>query len=114
MDRFLLAENPIKKPNSTDPDRIYIVHTIRPECIIEVICLNDSTEIPESGFASDIFENKNSDNIVERWILVVRIKFNDHKNFEFIQLLPRAWRWYRSYLGLEDKNINIKEDGEWN
>lgn len=115
MDRFLLAENPIKKPNSNEYNPLYIIHTLEPKCIIEAICLNENFELKgsiELPYAK--FEHKNTDGAIEEWVLAIRDIYSTASTSNIEQLLPRAWRWYRSCLEWEDKNIDIQEDGKWN
>ena len=114
MDRFLLAENPIKNPNSNQYDPLYIIHTLEPKCIIEAVCLNDIDSIDKTVLPSMTFNHLNSDGINEEWRLIVRDQYSTLNYDELQKLLPRAWRWYRSYLEWEDKNIDIQEEGKWN
>jgi len=114
MDRFILAENPIKNPNSDNYNQQYIVHTIAPECIIEVLCLNDVEQVAGSHLPWQKFEHINPDGVAEVYQLVVSKAFGMHGQKQLFDLLPRAWRWYRTYLEWEDKNIDIQEEGKWN
>lgn len=110
MDRFLLAENPMNKDG-----RIYIIHTVDPKCIIEVIDFfkqgkpDDATNLPSKNFFYI-----NHDGISESWLLVIRDQCNKGSDKGYGALLDRAWRWYRSYLDWEDDNIDEKEDSQWN
>lgn len=113
MDRFLLAENPIKTPNSEDYNKQYIIHTVQPKCIIEVVFVDEDPNVVSSGYPHQVFEFTNSDNVPDKMALIVRDPLGN-SNEQTGKLLPRAWRWYRTYIEWEDKNIDIQEEGKWN
>ncbi|MCW0484084.1 hypothetical protein [Gaoshiqia sediminis] len=111
MDRFLLAENPI---NTDDVIKQYIIHTIKPKCIIEAVNASDDSDVVSSGFPHQIFEFINSDGVPEIWALIVRDVYDHSSSDEIEKLLSRAWRWFRAYMEWEDGNIDEQEASQWN
>lgn len=118
MDRFLLAENPISNPNSKEYHHEYIVHTVEPRCIIEIICASSESDMVVEDCCRNYkwqeFFYRNSDGEVERWILALILGMSSVSTDEYLKVLPRAWRWYRSYIEWEDDNINLERVGKWN
>ena len=107
MDRFLLAENPMK-----DDGKQYVIHTIKPKTIIEAA--EPSDELVSSGYPHAVYKYTNSDGVPETWALVIRDVYDNSTNEELGKLLDRAWRWFRSYMEWEDENIDEQEDAQWN
>lgn len=99
MDKFLLAENPLRPDDSGH----WIIHLLDPIAIIS--CTN--------GF---MLHKKNDTTIYKKfslqnseWTLSIyhlfTTDFLEEPKDKAIPLLNRAWRWYRSYLEWEDKQI---------
>jgi len=105
MHRFLLAENPMKT------DRVFILHTVSPRCLIEVICINDQDAKGDLDDVFDFYDYTNPDDVIERHQLLIKQFYDIHpdENKEmtpkYRHVLDRAWRWYRAYLEFEDDNI---------
>lgn len=98
MDKFLLAENPM-----SDSDEIYIVHALPPFALIAAIV--GAFTYPDADqriFQSFAF--RNIDGVVEDHTLIIVYTEASHDQAE--KLLSKAWRWYRSYMEWEDKNIS--------
>lgn len=105
MNKFLLAENPMRPEQSG----LWIIHLLDPQAIIK--CDEDHLEFEPGKFYKH-FSFKNSDEIVEYWTLSVHFMFTrelDSEQHSAIvdQMLSRAWRWYRAYMEWEDKNTEI-------
>jgi len=106
MDRFLLAENPMK-PNAS---QCAIIHTIDPIAIIR--CELDQKRAPAEHHLVQIYIN--SDGLPEEWTLEAHHLFTTNMNAADSEaaksiaekLLVKAWRWYRSYLEWTDRNID--------
>ncbi len=109
MDRFLIAENPMN-----DDPKQYIIHTIKPKCIIEAVDALEFPDVVSSGYPHEVYEYVNSDGIKETWALVIRDVYDGSSNEELGKLLERAWRWFRSYMEWEDANIDEQEGSQWN
>lgn len=113
MDRFLLSENPMK-----DLDRpIYILQTIKHKMLIQVIPYDQPEElIYKLSDIFDLFEYVNSDGFKERYMLRVvdfydleQHEIDDH--IETIRLhIIKAWKWYKSYMIWQDKQIDFEGD----
>ena len=104
MDKFLLAENPLRPEQSG----MWIIHMLDPKAIIR--CTEGHTE------ADLIFKHyafKNSDEVVEEWTLSAyhffTTDFLTEPEAQAGKLLDRAWRWFRAYLQEEDDNTDIDE-----
>lgn len=98
MDKFLLAENPLRPEQSG----LWIIHMLDPKAIIR--CSPDHVQIDE------IFKHysfQNSDGILELWTLSAyhffTTDFISEPDKQVEPLLDRAWRWFRAYLDEEDK-----------
>ncbi|GEM_PF-6408072 len=96
MYRFMLTFNPLR------PDKVYITHTIKPKCIIQVI---KSADISLDEY-SNLFDH-NQDSNKAKYTLVTKEIFSETTSEEIQKTLSRAWRWYRSFL-LDDKTQPIK------
>ena len=105
MDKFLLAESPFHPERSG----AFIIHLKNPIAIIR--CSEGHIEIDS---IYEHFQFKNSDGLIEEWTLSAfhffTTDFISEPETQAKPLLSRAWRWYRSYLEWEDKNI---DDGKY-
>lgn len=99
MDKFLLAENPMRPELSG----CFIIHMLDPVAIIR--CTQGVTG-DDTIRKSYSFEN--IDGVPEVWTLSVYHLFTTDflktPEDRATKLLDRAWRWYRAYLEWEDKN----------
>lgn len=104
MDKFLLAENPLRPEQSG----LWIVHMLDPKAIIR--CTQGN--IP----ADDIrrhYSFKNTDGVIEEWTLSAyhffTTDFLTEPEAQAGKLLDRAWRWFRAYMEAEDNIIDSDE-----
>lgn len=101
MDKFLLAENPMRPEQSG----LWIIHLLSPQAIIQIIDGHVSTNGPHKHYSF-----RNGDGVLEEWTLSIYFAFSTDfiadPDTQAIPLLDRAWRWYRSYLEFEDKQID--------
>lgn len=104
MDRFLLAENPMR-PGSG----LWVIHLLEPKAIIK--CVEGHQR---AGSLYRHYQYKNTDGIIEEWTLSIDHLFTQditqipiEQQWEI--MLDRAWRWYRAYMEWEDKNIDTDE-----
>jgi hypothetical protein len=108
MDRFLLAENPMR-PGSG----LWVVHLLEPKAIIK--CTEGHSR---AGDLYRHYQYKNTDSIIEEWTLSVDHLFTQDFTTPQEQIwetmLDRAWRWFRAYLEFEDKNIDDEKDAKEN
>lgn len=109
MDKFLLAENPLRPEQSGE----WIIHMLDPKAIIR--CSNGHVE------ADTIwrhYEFMNIDGEVEQWTLSVyhlfTTDFLTEPQEQAGKLLDRAWRWFRAYLEAEDENIDLDDKANEN
>jgi hypothetical protein len=111
MDKFLLAENPMR-PESSGP---FIVHMLDPIAIIE--CSNTGYHSRERMICQS-YQYKNSEGMTEDWSLAIYHFFTpdllEKPEDRALKLLDRAWRWYRAYMEWEDSNTETQEHGEQN
>lgn len=103
MDKFLLAENPMRP----DQSGRFIVHMLDPVAIIE--CELEHNEYPPGKWYKHYYF-QNIDEVIENWTLSIHFMFTKELDSEqhhklVNHMLDRAWRWYRSYLEWEDKNL---------
>lgn len=103
MDKFLLAENPFRP----DESGLWIIHMIDPHAIIE--CDEEWLDLPPGKFYKH-FQFKSGE-IIENWTLSIHFLFSTELDSEqhhkiVNHILDRAWRWFRSYLEWENKQIN--------
>lgn len=104
MDKFLLGENPLRPESG-----LWIIHMLDPVAIIRC------TEVKEAADkVSQDYVYINTDNVAEQWTLSVFFIDKDIEEKEMYHLLDRAWRWYRSYMQWEDKNIDTNEEANEN
>lgn len=83
-------------------DDQYIVHALPPFSLIQALQGSGKVAVDNRLFQS--FGFRNSDGIIEDWTLVI---VYTEANFEQAEkLLSKAWRWYRSYMEWEDKQID--------
>ena len=92
MDKFLLAENPMRP----DVDSVFIVHAIPPFALISAQL---GQHRPPSPFCQYAF--RNVDGNIEDWTLFIH--YIEANESDATKLLDKAWRWYRSYMEWEDK-----------
>jgi hypothetical protein len=99
MDKFLLAENPMRPDDESGP---FIIHMLEPISIIRCI--------PGHHQMGKIFRHydfMNGDSQLESWTLSIYHLFTadmlEKPEDRALKLLDRAWRWYRSYMEWEDK-----------
>lgn len=104
MNKFLLAENPMRPEQSG----LWVIHLLDPKAIIR--CTEGHAEIDR---IYKHFQFQNSDGVVEEWTLSAyhffTTDFATEPEQQVIPLLDRAWRWFRSYLEFEDKNIDTDD-----
>jgi hypothetical protein len=105
MDRFLLAENPMRPEQSG----VWINHMLDPVAIIR--CSEGKTNVDK---VNQYFVYINTDNVPEEWTLSIYFIARDIEEKEMHHLLDRAWRWYRAYMEYEDKNIDIDDEAKDN
>ena len=109
MDKFLLAENPLRPEQSG----CFIIHMLNPIAIIRCV---EGHRVVDKVYK--YFEYKNIDGQTEQWTLSTYHFFTT--NFittpeeQVFPLLDRAWRWYRAYLEDEDNNLNEDEKAKDN
>jgi hypothetical protein len=103
MDKFLLAENPMR-PDSG----LWVIHLLDPRAIIE--CAEGHVN---AGTLFQHYEFKNNDGLTEEWTLSVyhffTTDFLTEPDVQGAKLLNKAWRWFRSYLEWQDNNIDTNE-----
>lgn len=108
MDRFLLAENPMR-----DDSGIWIIHLLEPQAIMR--CTEGYVQIDN---IYKHYQFKNGDGEIEQWTLSAyhffTTNFISEPEQQVVPLLDRAWRWYRSYMEFEDHNINTDNDTKEN
>lgn len=101
MDRFLLAENPMR-----ENDDLFIIHTIDPPMIIQV-----HHEAVGTGRATLTVNYQGSSGLIETITLEVvsSIDYERISSDRIAKLLNRAWHWYKAYLEWEDENFDEDE-----
>lgn len=104
MDKFLLAENPMRPESG-----LWINHMLDPIAIIR--CMEGNGEVDK---IRQDYVYINVDNVPEQWTLSIFFIDKDIEEKEMHHLLDRAWRWYRSYMKWEDDNIDIDEQANEN
>lgn len=93
----------------TDSKEEYVIHALPPYSMIKIIAGKD--KLPLEAFRYSSFAFRNSDGVIEDWTLVAIYSEGSQEQVE--TLLPKAWRWYRSYMEWEDKQIdNLQKDIE--
>lgn len=101
MNRFLLAENPLKI------EREYILHTIEPKCLIEVTYGHENDRLKQvlKLKMKKAFRLHRTD---EFFILSLADGYDKTEWTEekFIAIADRAFRWFTNYLNLEDDGID--------
>lgn len=100
MDKFLLAENPLRPEQSG----LWVIHLLNP-AIIQ--CRKGFIEC-EQPFIHE------TDASGQAWTLSIyhlfTTDFLTEPQEQALPVMKRAWRWFRSYLQLEDKNIDHEEN----
>jgi hypothetical protein len=90
MDKFLLAENPMRPGDESGP---FIVHMLDPISIIK--CTAGHIE------KASIYHHYDAPN-GDEWTLSIHHFFTadmlERPEDRALKLLDRAWRWYRSYM----------------
>lgn len=103
MNKFILAENPMRSEDDTD---LFIIHLLKPIAIIQ--CHHGHVQVP--GKISEHFQFTNIDGVLEEWTLSVyhffTTDFISEPEEQVKPMLKKAWRWYRSYLDWEDKQLS--------
>lgn len=109
MDKFLLAENPMR-PDNSGP---FIIHMLDPIAIIR--CVPGHEDV---GNIFKQYQFTNADGQPEGWTLSLYHLFTsdmlEKPEDRALKLLDRAWRWYRSYMEWEDGGIADEELGTQN
>lgn len=109
MDKFLLAENPMRPEQSG----CFIISMVNPIAIIACIEGHE-----QAGKIFEHFSFTNSDGVLEEWTLSLHhfftTDFISEPDQQARPLLKRAWRWYRAYMEWEDKNIDTDDYGKQN
>jgi len=109
MDKFLLAENPMR-PEDTG---LWVVHLLPPQAHIECIEGHVKTDKVHKHYT---FENGEGE--TEEWTLSAQFFFTtdfiSEPEKQVIPLLDRAWRWFRAYLVFEDNNIETDDTANEN
>ncbi len=90
MDKFLLAENPMRPESSG----LWINHMLNPKTIIR--CSEGHIIPPEEIY--HYFQFMNNTGLLEEWTLSVYSMAGVESKENTLKLLDRAWRWFRSYL----------------
>ncbi len=91
----------------------WIIHLLSPQAHIK--CTEGHERV---GAMYRHYEFKNIDGVIEEWTLSIQFFFT--QDFTTPQhelwkpLLDRAWRWYRSYMEFEDKNIDDEKEANEN
>lgn len=97
MNKFLLAENPMRPEQSG----LWINHMLNPKAIIR--CSEGHIKPPEEIYQH--YQFRNQDGLIEEWTLSVyhlfTTDFLKEPAEQAIPVLDRAWRWFRSYLDWE-------------
>jgi hypothetical protein len=111
MDKFLLAENPMRP----DQSGLFIIHMLDPIAIIQC---REAHVSEKEGEILKYFYFKNIDGVTEEWTLSIfhffTTDFLEQPEDRALKLLDRAWRWYRAYMEWEDNKIDSDEFGEQN
>lgn len=101
--------------DSTRP--IYILQTIKHRMLMQLIPYDDLSELGYSlNDVFDLFEYDNPDGFTEKYMLKV-VEFYDLSEDEIddymseIRLhITKAWKWYKSYLIWQDKQLGLEGD----
>lgn len=114
MDKFILAENPMRPEDSG----IWIIHLLDPIAIIQCLEGHVGRGEVEPGNIFKHYQFNNAYQVLEEWTLKVHhfftTDFLEEPEARAMKLLDRAWRWYRSYMEWEDNNIDTAKYGEDN
>lgn len=109
MDKFLIAENPMRLESSG----LWIIHLLYPQAHIQ--CLEGHVQTDK---IHKHFSYKNSDGVIEDWTLSAQFFFTtdfiSEPETQVIPVLERAWRWYRAYMQFEDNNTDDAEEQTYN
>lgn len=91
MDKFLLAENPMREGKE-----LCIIHMLNPIAIFR--CFEGNVTFKEGIFKHYQFQN--SDGAIEEWTLLVHhlytTDFLTEPEQQAIPVMDRAWRWLRA------------------
>jgi len=108
MDKFLLAENPMREDSG-----LWVIHLLEPMAIIR--CIEGHERV---GALYRHYQYRNGDGVIEEWTLSIHHLFTQEilakQNEVWETMLDRAWRWYRAYMEFEDKNIDTNEEAKEN
>jgi len=92
-----------------DNSDTWVIHLLKPQAHIQ--CIEGHHEQIDGHYKFYTF--KNSEGVVEDWTLCAQFFFTtdfiSEPEKQVIPLLDRAWRWYRSYMEWEEKNIDEDE-----
>lgn len=109
MDKFLIAENPMRPGNSG----LWVIHLLNPKAIIQCVNEHVTTDAPFRHF-----QYRNPDGVIDKWTLSAyhffTTDFVTEPQEQVAPLLNRAWRWFRSYLEFEDQNIDDEKESNSN
>lgn len=111
MDRFLLCENPLMDSNRP----IYILQTIKHRMLIQVIPYEEESDLSYNlDDVFDLFSFVNSDGLKENYMFKV-VTFYDLSENEIDEYMSeirlhitKAWKWYKSYMIWQDKQIDFE------
>lgn len=103
MDKFLIAENPMREGAG-----MWIIHLLNPQAHIQ--CIEGHIETDK---VHKYYRYKNSDGVNEKWTLSAQFFFTTdfltEPEQQVIPLLDRAWYWFMAYMQFEDNNIDNNE-----
>lgn len=103
MDKFLLADNPMRPESG-----FWVIHLLNPQAHIQ--CMEGHVQTDK---IHKHYQFRNNDGVVGEWTLSAQFFFTtdfiSEPEKQVIPLLDRAWRWYRSYMEFNDKNIDTDE-----
>lgn len=102
MDKFLLAENPLRP----DQSGLWIVHMLDPISIIQ--CHEGHQQLTS---IHRHYSFVNVDGVTEEWTLSVfhffTTDFLEQPEDRAPKLLDRAWHWLKAYFNEEDRQHNL-------
>lgn len=105
MDKFVLAENPMRENSD-----LFICHLLEPIAIFQAY----EGSLSIDGKICKQYQFRNSDGLIEEWTLSTHhfftTDFINEPELQVPKIMDKAWRWYRSYMEWEDKNI---DDGKY-
>ncbi len=109
MDKFVLAENPMREGAD-----LFICHLLNPVAIFQAH--EGHIQVKEKIY--NHFEFVNSDGVLEKWTLSTHhfftTDFIEEPEKQVPKVMDKAWRWYRSYMEWEDNNIDLDDYADEN